>query len=103
VTTRLASLLSRYGVRDVQTRAHTISYPPDTPEGRHFAENLRLYYLTLVPFMRRWIRVPDDYDAIYQQALKEMQQPDFTASWDFLTAWGTSPGPASLEQLSGER
>jgi ubiquinone/menaquinone biosynthesis C-methylase UbiE len=94
VTSQLARLLSQYGVQHVQTRRSTMSYPPDTPEGQHFAENLRLYYRTIVPFMRRWIRVPDDYDSIYQQALKEMQQPDFSASWDFLTAWGSSPGPA---------
>lgn len=31
-----------------------------------------------------------DYDAIYQQALKEMQQSDFYVTWNFLTAWGTS-------------
>jgi ubiquinone/menaquinone biosynthesis C-methylase UbiE len=93
VTSQLVRLLSQYGVQNVQTRPHTMSYPPDTPEGQNFAENLRLYYRTLQPFMRRWIRVPDDYDAIYQQALAEMQQPDFTAAWDFLTAWGTSRGP----------
>ena len=92
VTTQLARLLHQYGVQNVQKRAHTIAYPPGSPEGQHFAENLRLFYLTIVPFMCRWIRVPDDYETIYQQALHEMQQPDFTASWDLLTAWGTNPG-----------
>lgn len=53
VTTQLARLLHQYGVLDVQTRAHTMSYPSDTPEGQHFAENLKLYYRTIVPFMRR--------------------------------------------------
>lgn len=41
-----------------------------------------------MPFLRKWTRVPDDYEAIYQQMLCEMQQPDFVATWGMLTAWG---------------
>jgi hypothetical protein len=28
------------------------------------------------------------YDKLYQQTLKELQQPDAFAIWRFLTAWG---------------
>jgi hypothetical protein len=35
--------------------------------------------------------VPEDYEEIYQQALKEMQQPDFVATGTLLTVWGTKP------------
>jgi hypothetical protein len=42
--------------------------------------------------MRKWTRLPDNYDEIYQQALVEMQQPDFVAQWALLTAWGQAPG-----------
>jgi len=31
----------------------------------------------------------EDYDAIYQQALIEMQLPDFRATWPLVTVWGT--------------
>jgi DNA-binding transcriptional regulator of glucitol operon len=34
--------------------------------------------------------VPDDYEEIYQQALKDIQQPGFVATWNILTAWGTN-------------
>ena len=44
-----------------------------------------------MPFLRKWIRVPEDYEEIYQQMLGEMQQPDFAATWALLTAWGTVP------------
>jgi len=44
-------------------------------------------FRTIVPFFHKWIGVPDDYEKIYQQALSEMQQPDFVATWHFLTAW----------------
>jgi len=33
----------------------------------------------------------DDYETIYQQALTEMQLPDFVATWRLLTAWGNKP------------
>jgi hypothetical protein len=45
--------------------------------------------------LRKWSRVPDDYETIYQQALSEMQQPDFVSTWGLLTAWGIKPVPKS--------
>ena len=38
--------------------------------------------------MRKWTRVPEDYEEIYQHMLSEMQQPDFVATMGLLTAWG---------------
>ena len=35
--------------------------------------------------------ITEDYDAIYQQALLELQQNNSHAQWDFLTAWGSKP------------
>jgi ubiquinone/menaquinone biosynthesis C-methylase UbiE len=74
VINQLARLLTQHGVQDVQTRIHI------------------LHYRTALPFFRKWMRVPDDYEAIYQQALTEMQQPDFEATLELLTAWGTKSG-----------
>jgi hypothetical protein len=39
--------------------------------------------------MRKWTQIPDDYEQIYQRMLIEMQEPDFTATWNLLTVWGT--------------
>jgi hypothetical protein len=38
--------------------------------------------------MRKWTDVPDDYEDLYQQMLREIQQPDFVARLSLLTAWG---------------
>lgn len=54
---------------------------------------MKLGFRTLVPFLRKWIRVPDDYEATYQQMLSEIQQPDFAATSSYLTAWGTKARP----------
>jgi hypothetical protein len=52
---------------------------------------MRLIFRTMVPFLRKWTRVPDDYEMLYQQMLGEMQQPDFVARGSLLTAWGNNP------------
>jgi hypothetical protein len=91
VTRELAHLLHQYGLQQVQTRAYTLHYRADTPEGQLFFEDLRLLYRSIVPFLRKWIRVPEDYEEIYQQMLSDMQQPDFVATWGLLTAWGSTP------------
>ena len=68
-----------------------VEYRAGTSEGQHFAEDVRLMFQTLMPFLRKWARVPDDYKEIRQQAVREMQQPDFVATWNLLTAWGIRP------------
>ena len=92
VINEMAQLLNRYGVRNVQTQAYTLEYRAGTPEGHLFYEDIRHAYRTFVPFLRKWTQVPDDYEAIYQRMLREMQQPDFVATWNLLTAWGNTPG-----------
>lgn len=89
VTSELARLLQKSGIQNVQKCAYTLEYRAGTAEGQAFAEDMRHAYRTFVPFLHKWTKVPDDYEAIYQQALKEMQQPDFVATWNLLTVWGS--------------
>lgn len=91
VTSKLAHLLSQHGLLDVKTRPLRLEYRVGTPEWQSFFENRKLGYRTALPFLRKWIRVPDDYEELYQQMLDELQQPDFVATVGLLTAWGTVP------------
>jgi ubiquinone/menaquinone biosynthesis C-methylase UbiE len=91
VTSELAHLLHQHGLQQVQTRAYTLEYHAGTPEWQSFFENIAHILRTVLPFLRKWTRVPDDYEEIYQQMLSEMQQPDFVATWSLLTAWGNTP------------
>src|SRR5581483_9079267 len=84
----LPRLLRLSGLQDVQTRAYALHYRAGTPEGQSFAHDMRHLYRTALPFLRKWTHVPDDYEEIYQQMLREMQQPDFEATWNLLTLWG---------------
>ncbi len=93
VTDHLAELLERYDFAQVQTRSCTLHYQGGTPEGRLFAEDMRLIFRTMLPAFRKWGRVPEDYEAIYQQMLHDVQQPEFEVDWKLLTAWGTRVRP----------
>lgn len=79
------------GISNLQTRSHLLEYHAGTPEGRFFSEGVKLVFRTTLPFLRKWTRLPDNYESLYQQALTEMQQPDFVATWRLLTVWGTTP------------
>ena len=91
ITGQLAHLLHRHGVQHVQTRSYTGEGRAGTIEGQRFYEDMSRIFRTVLPFLRKWTRVPDDYERIYQQALSEMQQPDFVESGRILTAWGNTP------------
>jgi len=91
ITGQLARLLQQYGVQQVQTRSYMWEGRAGTIEGQRFYEDMSRVFRTLLPFLSKWIRVPDDYERIYQQALSEMQQPDFVESGRILTAWGNTP------------
>lgn len=84
----LGSLMERYGLLDVQTREYKLVYRAGTVDGQSFYEDMAYIYRVAVPFLQKWAHVPANYNEIYQQALKEMQQPDFVATWIHLTAWG---------------
>jgi ubiquinone/menaquinone biosynthesis C-methylase UbiE len=91
ITGQLAHLLHRHGVQHVQTRSYTGEGRAGTIEGQRFYEDMSRAFRTVLPFLRKWTRVPDDYERIYQQALSEMQQLDFVESGSILTAWGNTP------------
>ncbi len=86
----LARLLNQQGCKQVQTRTHAIEYRVGTVEGQAYCENLALIFQTLRPFIQKWGCAAKDYEAIYQQALDEMRQPDFLATLNVLTAWGST-------------
>ena len=102
ITSILGQLLSESGCQNVQTKAYTLEYPAGTVAAQNFAQDSMYLFQTLRPFLHKWECAPADYDAIYEQALIEMQQKDFHAAWDFLMAWGTK-SEHKQEKLNGER
>lgn len=91
VTRALPHLLSESGCQQVQTRAYTIEIVAGTVGGQNLYEDSMYGFQTWLPFFQKWGCASEDYDAIYQQELIELQQPNFRATWELLTAWGTKP------------
>lgn len=89
LTDHLPRLLKQHGCHQVQTKVYTLQYRAGTPEGEAFYEDWTLLFQTLSPFIQKWGCASKDYEVIYQQALDEMQQPDFHATWNLLTVWGS--------------
>lgn len=90
IANELPRLMDQYGFHDIQTRISTGHYRPDTPGGQQYIEDLRLSGKNMIPFIRKWGRMPNDYDALCQQAVEATQQPGFSGSWEMLTVWGTT-------------
>lgn len=103
LTSQLAPLLDQQGLLSVQTHAYALSYRAQTPEAQSFYEDGKYAFQVLVPFLKKWTRVPDDYESIYQQALSEILHPDFVATWTLLTVWGTNPDHRSSQHHRSDR
>src|SRR5262249_37014679 len=88
LTSELARLMTQHGFEDVQTRLYPWPYRVGTEMGQYSYEDMAGFFRLLLPFFHKWTRVPDDYEEIYQQALRDMQQPDCVANGSLLTAWG---------------
>lgn len=96
VPEELPCLLHRFGLQNMQTRDIPVEYRAGTPEGQLAFENTRIGIRTALPFLRKWTNIPDDYEELGERALWEMQQPDFVATWNIHTIWGTVPASASI-------
>ena len=85
---QLDLLLERHGVRVVHVKPYQIDFHAETSECAIYIQDVLHAMQTLRPFLQRWVRLGEEYDAVCKQAQKEMQQPDFHATWQLLTAWG---------------
>src|SRR5262249_3363051 len=64
ITGQLVPLLTQHGVRDVQSRVHTLVYRAGTVEYQSFSEDMRRAFRVGLPFFQKWTRVPRDYEEI---------------------------------------
>ena len=88
LTRALPRLLTECGGLNVQTKAYTLEYLAGTVGGQHLYHDAMYGFQTLLPFLQKWGCASDDYDAVYQQAMVEIQQRGFRATWDQVITWG---------------
>lgn len=91
VSDQLPEMMQRYGFLDVKVRDCTIDFRAGTPEGDLALANSKIGLRTVLPFLQKWIHVPAQYEERAQQALREMEQPGFVATWLIRTIWGIVP------------
>jgi ubiquinone/menaquinone biosynthesis C-methylase UbiE len=87
----LVSLCTKQRLQHVQKRLHRLEYQAGTADGEDFIANQKHLFRTLLPFLRKWSHVPENYKELYRQALHEMRSADFVATWNVLTVWGQNP------------
>ena len=78
-------LFDQFGVRNVQTYTYLQELRAGTPGWQDF---VRHTLFAMTPFVAKWVRLPEDYETLCQQALDEIAQPDFVAKWKLLVVWG---------------
>jgi ubiquinone/menaquinone biosynthesis C-methylase UbiE len=89
ITPHLVPLLEQHAFENVQTRTHTLKFRPGDEHLETFYKDIVYGFRLCLPFLQRWTRLPADHMQIYHQALAEMRQPGFEATWMLVTAWGT--------------
>ena len=91
LSNHLVSLIERSGFQQVELHAHKLEFRAGTEQGQLYYEDNMYGLMAAGPFIQKYACANTDYDLIRQQALKEMQQPDFYASWMMNTVMGTKP------------
>ncbi len=91
LTSHLADLLTKSWCEGVQTKSYPLAFHAGTPEGVNFKEDMDYTIQVTRPFIQKWGGLPDNHDVLYRQALTDMERPDFSAIWPYLTAWGRKP------------
>ena len=88
VTSELDRLMTEHGMQDVKSQVHTLVYRAGTVEWQYLYEDALRAVRNLLPFLQKWIAVPSNYRELARQSLREMEQPEFLATWTWRTAWG---------------
>ena len=91
ITEHLAELLMKSWCEEVQTKSYSLVFRGGTPEGEAFKEDTEYVFQMTRPFVQKWAGIPENYDALHRQSRKDMEQPDFSATWPHLVAWGHKP------------
>ena len=87
LTAHLVRLLNNYGLQNVQKRVYPFVFETGTPAGQVYYDYLS-HCRTILPFLQKWGSRQQDAEAIFLQALADIQQSGFRVTWDVHTVWG---------------
>jgi ubiquinone/menaquinone biosynthesis C-methylase UbiE len=102
LTDHLPELLLRHDFQNIRTCKTPVVFRAGTETGKAFFEDFTRIFHTIRPFFQRYGCLPQDYDALCQQATQDMQQPDFVAEGTYHTIWATNPAQTRVGQVQRE-
>ncbi len=91
ITSHLVPLLTRYGCKDIQTKAYALEFRSGTPQWQDYHNNAVPVIQGSRLFITKWGCMNGDFEALQRQAIEEILKPDFHLIWNFLTVWGKTP------------
>ena len=91
LTSHLAELLMKSWCERVQTKSYPLLFRGGTPEGKDFKEDMDYIFQMTRPFIQKWGGIPENYDVLHRQCVKDMEQPGFSETWPHLNEWGYKP------------
>ena len=96
ITPVLRRLVRDAGCQQIKHAAYAIDFSYGSPAYRSGYDDFEAAFNLLQPFfVRTEVATEDEVEALYQQALREMQAPDFCGIWFYLSVWGMKPEPSS--------
>lgn len=81
----IARLMSEYRFHVIQQVDYPVEYHAGTQQHRLFVEDIRRMLRLAPSFWGKWTRVPQDFEIYYERTLREIEQPDFVATWPLFT------------------
>jgi ubiquinone/menaquinone biosynthesis C-methylase UbiE len=85
----LGPLLQQHATQNVFQHDYVIHVNRDYEYLDVFRKDMKLLLQLLPVFWRRFTRLREDYDKLYIEACRELDDPDFTADWIQNTFWGS--------------
>jgi ubiquinone/menaquinone biosynthesis C-methylase UbiE len=98
----LPLLLLRHGFQNIQMHKAPATCRAETETGKAYFADLGHAFHTMRPFLQRYGCLTEDYDALCQQAIQDMQQPGFTATNTYYTICATNPARTQVGPVHRE-
>jgi len=98
----LPALLLSHDFQNIQMRKTPVVFSAGTENGKAFFDDHIYAFHTIRPFLQRYGCLPQDYEMLCQQALQDMQQPDFVARMVYYTIWATNPSQTKVGPVQRE-
>lgn len=80
------------GITNLHSQAYPLDYSYGTEAYETCYQDFALAAPMFFPFLQsKGVVSKEEYDRLYEQAMEDIQSPDFRALWFFLSAWGIKP------------